>query len=113
MKRNFLLLSFLLPAFYSVAQNALLKGIVRDAVNREIIPGVNIFDSKDKSVATVSDENGNFALQFTPGKHSVTCSFVGMKSETAEIDFGEGEKVDEAGFKALIREAVALNGHKK
>ena len=29
------------------------------------------------------------------------------------IDFGEGEKVDEAGFKALIREAVALNGHKK
>ena len=25
------------------------------------------------------------------------------------IDFREGEKVDEAGFKALIREAVALN----
>jgi len=29
------------------------------------------------------------------------------------IDFREGEKVDEAGFKALIREAVALNGHKE
>jgi len=26
------------------------------------------------------------------------------------IDFREGEKVDEASFKALIREAVALNG---
>jgi hypothetical protein len=26
------------------------------------------------------------------------------------IDFQEGEKIDEKGFKALIREAVALNG---
>ena len=29
------------------------------------------------------------------------------------IDFREGEKVDEAGFKALIREAVALNSLKE
>ena len=29
------------------------------------------------------------------------------------IDFHEGEKIDAAAFKALIREAVALNGGKK
>jgi hypothetical protein len=28
------------------------------------------------------------------------------------IDFREGEKIDEAAFKALIREAVAVNGRK-
>jgi hypothetical protein len=28
------------------------------------------------------------------------------------IDFGEGAKIDEAGFKSLVREAVAFNGAK-
>jgi outer membrane cobalamin receptor len=93
MKRNFLLLSFLLPAYFSIAQNAFLKGEVRDAVSREIIPGVNIFDSNDKSVATVSNENGNYELQLSQGRHTVTCSFVGMKNETVEFDFKAGETI--------------------
>jgi len=93
MKRNLLLISFLFNCTFLIGQTAFLKGVVKDAINREIVPGVNIFDSKNQSVATVSSEKGNYSLQISPGKHSITCSFIGMKSETVEIDFKEGETV--------------------
>src|SRR5690349_23404121 len=93
MKRIFLLISFLCPCIFSEAQTALLKGTIRDAVSKELIPGANIYNSIDNTVAAVSNDKGNYTLQISPGKHSITCSFIGMKNETAEIDFKEGETV--------------------
>jgi outer membrane cobalamin receptor len=93
MKRSFLLLCFICSIYSSFAQNTLLKGVVRDGLTKEVIPGANIFDRDDANSATVSDENGNYLLKVVPGKHAVTCSFIGMKSETAELDFTSGETV--------------------
>ena len=93
MKRSFLFLlssCFLHPVF---AQQTLLKGVVRDGVTKEVIPGANIADLQDLNSATVSDENGNYVLKISEGKHTIACSFIGMKSETTEITFAKGETV--------------------
>jgi len=91
MKRGFLFFFLLCYCAAGYAQTSSLKGIVRDAVTKEIIPGANIFDASDHSIAAVADENGNYLLRAPAGSHSITCSFIGMKNETVEIDFTDGE----------------------
>lgn len=93
MKRNILLISFLFNCIFSFAQTTLLKGVVRDGITKDLMPGVSIYDSKDPSVSTITNEKGNYSLEISTGKHTITCSFIGMKSETIEIEFKEGETV--------------------
>ncbi len=93
MKRIILLLCIFFQAADSFSQVALLKGKVTDSSTKEPIPGASIFDATDNMVATVSDEEGNYSLAIAAGNHKITCSFLGMKSETTEIDFREAETV--------------------
>lgn len=93
MKRNLLFIFFLVSFKVTYSQSALLKGVVKDGTTREVIPGANVFDAKNPSAATVSDENGNYSLKVPAGKNSITCSFIGMKTETTEIEFTAEETV--------------------
>ncbi len=93
MKRFFLVLQLFLSFQFVFAQTALLKGTVRDTDTKEAIPGANVFDVRDHSIAVVSDENGNYSLTIPEGKHEMNCSFIGMKIETTDIDFKKGETV--------------------
>src|SRR5690349_10170329 len=86
-----LLLLFFFLSSYS--QTAIFKGTVRDAHTKEFIPGASISDARNTNLAAVSDSAGNFSLALPAGKHLMACSFIGMKSVSAEFDFKEGETV--------------------
>ena len=80
-------LSFLVT--YSITLHSqsvgILKGVVMDASDKEAIGGANIYDASDKIHGSVSDVNGNYQLSLTSGKHTIVCSFISMRSDTALV----------------------------
>ena len=93
MKRSTLFICVLFLSLESFSQAALLKGKVRDSATKELIPGASVFDANDNKIVAVTDDQGNYSLSIGAGRHQITCSFIGLKSETTEIDFREGETV--------------------
>ena len=93
MKRSTLFICILFFSLKSFSQTALLKGKVRDSATKESIPGASVFDANDNKVVAVTDDQGNYSLSIGAGRHQITCSFVGLNSETIEIDFREAETV--------------------
>ncbi|MBI4931063.1 MAG: TonB-dependent receptor [Bacteroidetes bacterium] len=63
----------------------ILKGVVSDVSDKEPIIGAIIFSSGDKSHGVASDINGNYELHLNPGKHTVICSIIGMRSDTMVV----------------------------
>lgn len=79
----FSFLFFILCAGSLYAQApGIVKGIVKDASDKEAIIGASIYDPKDKAHGTASDINGNYLLHTSPGKHIIVCSYVGMQSDS-------------------------------
>ncbi|MCE7044409.1 SusC/RagA family TonB-linked outer membrane protein [Dyadobacter sp. CY312] len=68
-----------------------IKGSVKDAVNKEVLPGVNIL-VKGSNQGTTTDENGNFSLSVPDdARVTLTFSFVGYLSQ--EITANPGSPV--------------------
>ncbi len=81
----------------------ILKGAVMDASNKELIVGATIYDVNDMTHGTVSDINGQYQLRLNPGKRTVICSFISMKSDTIVVP-GDSLKVTEHNF--LLKSAA-------
>ena len=60
------------------------SGKITASDDRQAIPGASI-RVKGSSVATASDENGNFTIQLPPNSQSLEVSFVGYASQTIPI----------------------------
>jgi iron complex outermembrane receptor protein len=91
---------FLLPLFiitFSIsvhAQNSgILKGVVRDALDKEAVIGAIIYDLNDKTHGVVSDVNGNYQLHLNSGKCKVVCSIISMRADTFELVMSDTTKV--------------------
>ncbi|MFY9311126.1 MAG: TonB-dependent receptor [Bacteroidia bacterium] len=83
---------------FSYAQNqGILKGIVTDATNKELIVGANIYDLNDLSHGAVTDIDGKYQLRLNPGKRTIVCSFISMKPDTL-IVMGDSLKTTEHNF---------------
>jgi iron complex outermembrane receptor protein len=78
-----LLVGFLFISFITFAQTGTVKGTVRDA-NGQAMPGASI-QIQGTKIGTAADNNGNYSLAVSPGKHILIVSFAGFITERTEI----------------------------
>jgi iron complex outermembrane receptor protein len=89
---NFITLQFfLLLSLSSFAQQAVIKGQIRDASDGEPLTGVNIII--DSIGGGTTDQYGSYNIPVNPGPHVITFRFIGYQAEKVNIDFKEGETV--------------------
>ena len=78
-----LLFSFFLSSFNSFAQNATLSGTVKNAEGQPL-SGATVQLQGNRG-GTVTDNNGNYSLTATPGKHILVISYVGHATQRTEV----------------------------
>lgn len=87
----FLTVSFFLTT--GLFSQSVLKGSVKDAKTNEMLPGVTI-SVKNSTIGAISDEDGNYELKLSPGKHTIVASFISYKSiEITDVEVGRGKIV--------------------
>jgi len=86
------------------AQEAMLKGVVKDAKTGETLIGVNVI-TQDKT-GTTTDINGQYNLKLKAGKHKVTFSFVGYGTQVKDFELNAGQ--DMVFNVALVMDAKQL-----
>jgi TonB-linked SusC/RagA family outer membrane protein len=79
MKRNYLLIVFLIFSSLGFAQNYDVGGIVKEASTGIPLPGVNV-SIKNSSVGTVTDFDGKFILKNVPSGSLIVFTYVGYQN---------------------------------
>lgn len=91
MKYRFILLFFLLfTSELIIGQN--IKGVVKDADNKEVLSGVTVFVESLKK-GTSTDENGHYELTLPKGDYKITFSFIGYTSMTKDVEISDNQKI--------------------
>ncbi len=93
-KTTFLHCSLLLTGFllFSVAawsQERKISGIVKESKNNTALEGATVSLSNNKSISTITGQDGKFSLTVPSGKISLDISFVGYESQTLTVGTGE------------------------
>lgn len=94
MKKRFLYFLFLFTGILSIstAQGQILKGVIKDHLSGETLPGANV-KIKGTTTGTVTDLNGYYQVSLDPGKFIIEYSFVGYTTEEIEITIAQGETI--------------------
>ena len=95
---------FLFITIISSAQTVTVKGTVKGA-NGQVLTGASIQVQGLKS-GTIADDNGNFSLPVSPGKHLLIVSFTGYATERTEITVTE---TGITGLNITLKDAGDLN----
>jgi iron complex outermembrane recepter protein len=85
MNRLFFFFLALVSCQFTLAQSVI-SGTVKDAANSETIPGVTVMYSDGKGAVT--DIDGAYRLELDPGKYVLTVTYVGMQTQTREVELG-------------------------
>ncbi|MBN2729239.1 MAG: SusC/RagA family TonB-linked outer membrane protein, partial [Bacteroidales bacterium] len=85
---NHLYASDNLQEYNELVQNNKLKGIVRSKKNNDPIPGVNV-TIKGSFIGTITNEEGEFYLEYDQESAQLVFSFVGMKKQEVKAFVGE------------------------
>jgi outer membrane receptor protein involved in Fe transport len=80
-----------LTATNAIGQQATVKGTITDATTGESVPGVSVM--ADSVRGTASDLNGNYQLRLSPGKYTITYTYIGYRPEYAEFELQAGQVV--------------------
>jgi TonB-dependent SusC/RagA subfamily outer membrane receptor len=72
------------------AQFANLSGRVMDKAAGKPLPGVSVQVDKT-TIATTTDNDGNYSFAIPSGKHTIHYTMVGMKAQSTEVDLQENE----------------------
>ena len=90
--RFYILLLFVgvLMPFVSQAQRVTIRGVVRDAIDREALPRVSVrlLTAKDSTyvTGTTGDNNGNFTLQpVAQGRYIAQFTFLGYQTQCVNV----------------------------
>ena len=79
--------------FVSSAQVTKIMGSVRDGQSKEAIPFVNIIIA-GSTVGTLTDFNGNFALEFKQKSDSIKAFLIGYNASTKKIQPGQFQTIN-------------------
>lgn len=71
-------------------QRAIVKGIIRDAINKEALTGASVSSTNDNH-STASDVNGNFLIYLKPGDARLTITYLGYRDTTVSFTVKENE----------------------
>jgi TonB-linked SusC/RagA family outer membrane protein len=77
----------MLSCFGAIAQNRSITGVVADAGNKGIVSAT--VKVKGKSISTVTDSDGNFAVMVPSGKVTLTVSSMGFTSKSVDVTENE------------------------
>lgn len=93
-----------------LAQNVPLRGTVRDA-NGNPLQGASVI-VEGSNRGTTTDNNGNYAINTTPGRHVLIVSYVGFTTSRQAVDVVEGTNtpVDVALAEGSLGQAVVVLG---
>lgn len=81
----------LLTGAISVQAQTLFKGVVKDAVTKETLPGVAI-QIKNTTKGAVTDFNGHYQMEIAPGEHNIVVSYLSYKTiEYSNVKVKKGE----------------------
>ncbi|MFH1319663.1 MAG: TonB-dependent receptor [Bacteroidota bacterium] len=83
------IISSLLFSGICFSQDATVKGKITDAKTKETLIGVNIVLKDNTGVA--SDIDGNYVLNISEGKHTITYRFIGYTTQNKSIEIKAGE----------------------
>ncbi|TDE27979.1 SusC/RagA family TonB-linked outer membrane protein [Flavobacterium ranwuense] len=73
----------MLSCFGAVAQNRSITGVVADAENKGIVSAT--VKVKGKTISTITDSEGNFAVMVPSGKVTLTVSSIGFTSKSVDV----------------------------
>jgi outer membrane receptor for ferrienterochelin and colicin len=92
--RKTLLLLMIIPALSSWSQTKhTISGYVKEAGSQELLIGVTVY-LQDKSIGTVSNSFGYYAMELPEGEHQIMYSFIGYKTIAKTITVSEDMKID-------------------
>lgn len=103
--RIFLFIFFLCITILMNAQNAILKGTIRDSSNNENMIGVTV--SLNSKMGTKTNDRGIYQLHIPAGKYTLQVSYTGYKTIHTELNIQENE-IQTLDF-LLISKAKELN----
>lgn len=87
----FLPISLVLSPFIVSAQEAVLSGIIRDAVTGKPLNGAMIIGVKD-SIGTSSDLQGHYSLTVPKGTYQFTISYIGYQQQAVTIELRQSHE---------------------
>lgn len=73
----------------AIAQEGVVKGLIRDAETKEPMIGVNIIS--ESGTGTVTDLDGRYELKLAPGQQQLEFKFVGYTTVNRKVRIEEGE----------------------
>src|SRR5690554_4015895 len=106
------LLLFLCTQIY--AQNATIKGIVKDAATDELLFGVNVVE-KGTTNGVSTGLDGDFTLKIQAGTHMLTASYLGYETKDVRVSVKDGETVTvniSLNEEVSLLETVVVSGSK-
>ncbi len=92
MKKPLLYFLFLITGLLSttVLQSQTLKGVLKDRMSGETLPGANVV-VEGATIGTITDMDGAYSLDLSPGTYKIVFSYVGFATEVIEVSLEEGE----------------------
>jgi hypothetical protein len=66
-------------------QTGVLKGKVKDAVSKELLPGATFQLVNNLAKGTVTDIDGNYSMVLDTGYHQLVCNYIGYTPDTFKI----------------------------
>lgn len=88
----FSLLLQLASIFVLIAQDTGIRGVLRDAISREPLPGATIISGRLQG--TTSSIEGTYSLPLTIGKHVVRFQYIGYKTVIKDLFLNEGQWIE-------------------
>jgi len=89
----FLFFCFLFNSFEGLSQKTKIMGTVWEASTNQPLPFVSVY-VKQLSIATMTDFNGKYSLEFTENADSLTASYMGYETVVKPITLHKFQEID-------------------
>ena len=86
--RKFILSTGLLLLLFNQSfsqQTGVLRGKVKDASSKELLPGATFQLVNNLAKGTVTDIDGNYSMVLDTGYHQLVCNYIGYTPDTFKI----------------------------
>ena len=94
-KKQLIILTCLILAINTFANNGVLKGKVFDARSQETLIGVSIYVKEQPNIGVVSDIDGNYNLSLSTGKYTIVASYISYATlEITNVEIKEGDQMN-------------------
>jgi TonB-dependent starch-binding outer membrane protein SusC len=92
MKKNIVYILFFIISLSGapLLQGQTITGVITDRFSGETLPGANVM-VKGTTTGTVTDIDGNYTLNLTPGSHTIVFSYVGYSQREESITIAADE----------------------